>query len=184
MNSKKIRPAPAYQEYASDMLANAKYRMMSLSERGLLDTMRKECWVNHKIPKNPEDLARYLGFELKEINQNLTEKVLGFFKEIDNELICSELEDYRQNQKERERKMSEGGRRGGKNTQDKIKSDKGTLQATIKPLRRDETSRNELSGGEIRLLEGEITNTEIDPWVVEYEKAPAAGISYLKASRG
>lgn len=184
MNSKKIRPAPAYQEYASDMLANAKYRMMSLSERGLLDTMRKECWVNHKIPKNPEDLARYLGFELKEINQNLSEKVLGFFREAEGELICPELEDYRRNQQERERKMSEGGRRGGKNTQDRIKSVKGTLESTIKPLRRDDKSRNELSRDELRLLRGEVTNTEIDPWVMEYENSPAAGISYLKASRG
>ena len=184
MNSKKIRPAPAYQEYASDMLANAKYRMMSLSERGLLDTMRKECWVNHKVPKDPENLARYLGFELKEINQNLSEKVLGFFREVNSELICPELEDYRKNQQERERKMSEGGRRGGKNTQDRIKSVKGTLESTIKPLRRDDKSRNELSRDELRLLRGEVTNTEIDPWVMEYENSPAAGISYLKASRG
>ena len=72
MNSKKIRPAPAYQEYASDMLANAKYRMMSFSERGLLDTRRKECWVNHKIPKDPENLGRYLGFEIKETNKKQT----------------------------------------------------------------------------------------------------------------
>lgn len=184
MNSKKIRPAPAYQEYASDMLANAKYRMMSLSERGLLDTMRKECWVNHKVPKNPEELARYLGFETKEINQNLSERVLSFFKEIEGELICTELEDYRQNQQERERKMSEGGRKGGKNTQEKIKSVKGTLQSTIKPLRRDEMNRNELSGGEIRLLGTGLTNTDIDPWIVEYENAPTAGMDYLKASRG
>ncbi len=184
MNSKKIRPAPAYQEYASDMLANAKYRMMSLSERGLLDTMRKECWVNHRVPKNPEELARYLGVEIKEINQNLSEKVLSFFKEVEGELICTELEDYRLNQQERERKMSEGGRKGGKNTQDRIKSVKGTLQATIKPLRRDEMNRNELNRDEIRLLRSGITNSEIDPWVVEYENAPAAGISYLKASRG
>lgn len=184
MNSKKIRPAPAYQEYASDMLANAKYRMMSLPERGLLDTMRKECWVNHRIPKDPVNLARYLGFELKEINQNLSEKVLSFFREVDDEFICPELEDYRQNQQERERKMSEGGRRGGKNTQDRIKSVKGTLEATIKPLRRDEMNRNELNRDELRLLRSEVTNIEIDPWVMEYENTPAAGISYLKASRG
>ncbi len=184
MNSKKIRPPPAYQEYAADMLANAKYRMMSLSERGLLETMRKECWVNHKIPSNPESLARYLGFGSQEITQNLSEKVLSFFKEADGELTCTELEDYRQNQQERERKMSEGGKKGGKNTQERIKSAKGTLQATIKPLRGDEMNGNELNGDEIRLIEKEIPIAEIDPWIEEFENTPSAAISYLKASRG
>lgn len=37
------RDLPAYLEYASDILSNVNYRLMSLAERGLWDTMRKEC---------------------------------------------------------------------------------------------------------------------------------------------
>lgn len=80
MSSKKIRPAPAYQEYASDILANANYKMMSFAERGLLDTMRKECWVNHSIPSDKSELALYLRCPQEEIYTFLTNRVASFLK--------------------------------------------------------------------------------------------------------
>ena len=55
------RPAPAYQEYASDILANRSYRAMTLAERGLWDTIRKECWVNGSVSSSKPELAKYLG---------------------------------------------------------------------------------------------------------------------------
>ena len=55
------RAAPAYQEYASDILANRSYRAMTLAERGLWDTIRKECWVNGSVPSSKPELAKYLG---------------------------------------------------------------------------------------------------------------------------
>lgn len=143
------RPAPAYQEYASDILANAQYRMMTLSERGLLYTMRKECWVNGHIPANPDDLASYLKNDVLEIKQCLSKKVLSFFRVEGEELICPELEQYRQILEERNRKMSEGGKKGGKNTQNRHKSIQSSLEATIKPLSRYEVNGDELGGNEL-----------------------------------
>ncbi|HAT39486.1 MAG TPA: hypothetical protein DCW35_05845 [Polynucleobacter sp.] len=79
LNAQRGRPAPAFQEYASDMLANSRYKTMLLAERGLMDTMRRECWVNGSIPKEPRELAAYLGKLFEEINSNLSVKVLNFF---------------------------------------------------------------------------------------------------------
>ena len=62
-SSTKKRDAPAYQGYASDWLANRKWRLMSLGERGLLDTMRKECWVNRSVPSNVEEIAKIFNLQ-------------------------------------------------------------------------------------------------------------------------
>ena len=67
------RRAPAYQEYAADMLANMQYRMMSLEEKGLLHLLRNECWVNDQIPAKIEELAPYLGIEITKLTVSLTE---------------------------------------------------------------------------------------------------------------
>jgi hypothetical protein len=182
MSSKKIRPAPAYQEYASDMLANANYKMMSLAERGLLDTMRKECWVNHSIPSDKSQLALYLRCSLEEINSFLTTRVTSFFQEKEGWFTCTELENYRLSQLERERKISEGGRKGGKATQERIKTSQGGLQGSVKPLRGDEMNRVEKKGDDKKLL-GTVLTEDAKEWGNVYSNAPDA-ITYLKASRG
>ena len=128
MTNQSKRPAPAYQEYASDILANAQYRMMSLSERGLLDTMRKECWVNGRIPANPNDLAMYLKFDKSEVELCLSKRVLSFFKRLEEDLVCPELDQYREMLAERHRKTSEGGRKGGQKTQHRHKSNQASKQ--------------------------------------------------------
>ena len=61
------RQPPAYQEYASSIMARVEYRVMRLDHRGLLYTMRLECWVNHTLPENPEMLSKILGFDAAEI---------------------------------------------------------------------------------------------------------------------
>lgn len=55
------RAAPAFQEYAATMLALLPFRTMTLQDRGLLYTMRLECWVNVRLPYNHNDLAKVLG---------------------------------------------------------------------------------------------------------------------------
>ena len=55
---------------------------MSMSQRGLLSTMRLECWCNKSIPANATELASYLGLSEAELNANLTVNVLAFFKEL------------------------------------------------------------------------------------------------------
>ena len=51
------RDPPAYQEYAASMMARTEYRVLSLEGRGLLYTLRNECWVNGQLPADPATLA-------------------------------------------------------------------------------------------------------------------------------
>jgi len=183
-NTQRSRPAPAFQEYASDMLANSRYRTMSLAERGLMDTMRRECWVNGSIPKEPQELAIYLAKPADEVFATLSIKVLSFFREKNDQLVCPELDSYRATLEDRTKKMSEGGKRGGKSTQSKTRAAKATLESMLKPLSRDELNRDELSGGEKKSLGHGITLKERDDWVADYENSPDISSPYLNLSKG
>lgn len=155
MFTPKSRNPPAYQEYASDVLANLSWRMMTFAERGLLDTLRKECWVNKTIPSDPEKLSRLLCKDLNDIKIAMTPMVLESFQEYGGWLICPELEAYRAHLEKRHLKLSEGGSRGGKKTQKLAKKSReesslnseddtqATLQGRLKPLRREEENRRE-----------------------------------------
>jgi hypothetical protein len=183
-NAQRSRPAPAFQEYASDMLANSRYKTMSLAERGLMDTMRRECWVNGSIPKESNELAAYLGKPIDEINNNLSTKVLNFFRERNDQLVCPELDAYRASLEEKSKKMSEGGKRGGKAAQDKTKVVKATLEAMLKPLSREELNEDELSGDEKKSLGEGITSQEMARWVADYDNSPDISTAYRIASKG
>jgi len=106
------RKPPAYQEYAVTILADKNFRLMTLAEWGLLFSMRLECWQNGEVPAIENELAKYLGFELSEIQTALTTRVKSFFMLNDSLFYSPELEDYRQHLDERKTKQSEGGKRG------------------------------------------------------------------------
>lgn len=181
-NSKTKRPPPAYQEYASDMLANARYRTMSLAERGLMDTIRRECWLNGSVPKDPKILADYLGKE--DVIRNLSIGVLSFFAERHDQLICPELDAYKTALAGQKQRMSDGGRRGGKSTQYQNKVVKATLEATLKPLSRDEMNGIEVSKDVKKSLGESITPDEMREWNADYDNAPDSTNAYLLASKG
>lgn len=107
------REPPAYQEYASTMLAKIAFRSMSLEARGLLYTMRLECWANQKLPREAEQLSNVLG---KTVTSEALRAVSHFFEIVDDLIICPELEDYRAHLEEIRRKQSEGGKAGAKTT--------------------------------------------------------------------
>jgi hypothetical protein len=91
----KLRPPPAFQEYATDTLANRQFRLLSLPERGLRATMRMECWANEKIPCSAQELALFLNLNPADVQRNLTDGVLSYFEENDCNLSCPEPEDQR-----------------------------------------------------------------------------------------
>jgi uncharacterized protein YdaU (DUF1376 family) len=105
------RTAPAYQEYAASILAQLQFRTMSLQDRGLLYTMRLECWVNERLPINPGDLAKVLGVSVSEVSGSMA-AVMPFFKIIDGYVISPELEAYRAHLADRKAKQSQGGKIG------------------------------------------------------------------------
>lgn len=59
----KRRP-PAFQEYASDLMGDERIREMTLERRGLFQDMRRHCWVNGDIPREPERIARLIGADI------------------------------------------------------------------------------------------------------------------------
>ena len=112
------RKAPAYQEYAATIMAQLSFRTMSLQDRGLLYTMRLECWVNMRLPNNHNDLAKVLGAPVAEVMASLP-AVMPFFA-IDGDFIIShELEDYRKHLADRKLKQSQGGKNGSTITNSK-----------------------------------------------------------------
>jgi uncharacterized protein YdaU (DUF1376 family) len=121
------RQPPAYQEYAATMLADIKYRLMSLAERGLMDTMRRECWVNGGLPANPGPLAKILHYDQAEIEAALP-AVMPFFAVERDLLVSPDLEHYRNHLAEARERQAAGGRRSANKR--KAEQGKGAAAAT------------------------------------------------------
>ena len=122
------RKPPAFQCYAANLLSDKNFRKMSLTERGLFFTMYLESWANERLPTNIKELARYLGLDEMQVENNLTKYVCIFFKVENDEFICPELEDYRKSLDERKKKQSDGGKKGAqikKNKQQNQSTDEG-----------------------------------------------------------
>ncbi len=77
------RKPPAFQEYASTMLANISFRSMNMEARGLLHTMRLECWANYELPSDLELLSSVLG---KQVTPDML-KAAGSLFDINDALI-------------------------------------------------------------------------------------------------
>jgi hypothetical protein len=76
------------------LLSLERVKLMSLGERGLLATLRWHLWANDTVPSDPKLMARLLGLDPQEVQQNLTDRVLKFFapaEEDKTRLICPEL---------------------------------------------------------------------------------------------
>lgn len=132
------REPPAYQEYASSMLAKFEFRTMSLAQRGLLYTMRLECWVNGFLPSDEQQLAQVLGVALPEVTSALP-ALKTFFTFNGESITCPELDNYKQHLAERRKKQSAGGKKGSRitnkrNKKPAVEDDHPTL-ATTSPSR-------------------------------------------------
>jgi len=178
------RPAPAYQEYASDILANRSYRAMSMAERGLWDTIRKECWVNGSVPSSVPVLAKYLGIDANHLQQLLSPTLISWFNITNEDITSPEIDTYRLRIERQRQGMSEGGRNGGRKSQEnRRKKDEATLEGRVKPLSRDEMNREELNRKEFS--KENIDMRQHSAWIDEFEntKSPSSS-SYLMQSKG
>jgi hypothetical protein len=180
MSMPPIRDIPAYQEYASDLIAKKHYRLMSLQERGLFFTIRLECWVNRSVPSDPLELAKYLGFHEDDITKNLTSNLLHFLKVEDRVLICPELNLYRERVISTREKKSEGGKKGGLQTQEIHRKNQANLKDNLKLLNRGEMTRKEKKGDE--LIDSEGFSEETDEFLAGL--GANYGEEYTKQSNG
>jgi uncharacterized protein YdaU (DUF1376 family) len=165
------KTAPAFQFYASDTMADKRYRNMNLAERGLYLSILSECWVNRSMPADAQSIGKWLGFPKEAIEAALTERVLTFFDIVNNEITNAELERYRKGLEERREKQSQGGRRGAKAKWEKPLIGDGypiNLPYGVSMGSRVEQSRDEKNRSE-PLYKKDIKNK--DSWLVDYEKA-------------
>lgn len=107
------RPAPAYQEYAASVLADMRYRLLSLVERGLYDTLKRELWVNRYMPRDAVKLSRVLGLPAEDVVAALP-AVMQFYEEVGDFIICPEHELYRACLAERRSRQVAGGEAGAR----------------------------------------------------------------------
>jgi uncharacterized protein YdaU (DUF1376 family) len=180
------RKPPAYMEYASDMLAKREYRLLSLAARGLLQTMRYECWVNKSLPSDPGDLARIVGFPRDEIAALLPAVMFAFHDDGKN-IVCPELENYRAHRAEIRAAQREGGKNGAAITNKKRSTKSATLSAhpsatlsahpSATPSGPD-MSRNEPNRNEQNSL------SVSDEFVSDYEEFETSAAAYRRASEG
>jgi hypothetical protein len=109
------RTAPAYQEYAANIIARLEYRTLTLPQRGLLYSMRLECWVNQCLPESPSVLARILGFDVAEVAAELP-YIMPFFAVEDGRIYSPDLEVYRQHIERIRERQAQGGKVGAAKT--------------------------------------------------------------------
>lgn len=109
------RTCPSYQEYPANLIARFEYRTLTLPQRGLLYTMRLECWVNQYLPESPSILARILGFDAAEIAAELP-YVMPFFAVENGRIYSPDLESYRQHVERIRERQAQGGKVGATKT--------------------------------------------------------------------
>jgi hypothetical protein len=187
------RDAPAFQEYAAAMLSRLPFRTMTLQDRGLLYTMRLECWVNVRLPINHGELAKVLGLPVAEVTASLP-AVMPFFEVTEGFIISPELEDYREHLNERRHKQSQGGKRGSAITNGKRSATQKTVDtgsATIPssnsrlPRRGQGESSVQTSPTQKSQNQLAVNGKLVDPFVAEYEAAESrTANAYAKASQG
>jgi hypothetical protein len=97
------------------MMARTEYRVLSLEGRGLLYTLRNECWVNGQLPADPATLARVLGYPVEQVQRALSE-LRAFVVAVGGVLRCPELDDYRAHLDDRRERQAAGGRKGAEKT--------------------------------------------------------------------
>ena len=143
------RDAPAFQEYAASMMSRFEYRALSLASRGLLYTLRLECWVNQKLPSDPIILSKVLGLESKEVTALLPELTAIFVIE-GAWLHSPDLEDYRDKVQDRRNRQSEGGKESRRRVKAKLEfaSNNGLevssnqVSSSLQVLRQDKINSN------------------------------------------
>ncbi len=122
--------APAFLCYASNIIADKRYRLMEPIERSVWVSIYLECWANYAVPADPVGLAKYLGFSVEDIKAGLTERVLSFFKVVKDELISPELEEYREKNRLRNLMKSAGGKKGAERKRNMASKGLGYVQGT------------------------------------------------------
>ena len=174
------RKPPAFQCYASNLIADKYYRLMSPIERAVWVSIYLECWVNEKIPSKPSELSKWLGFPLKDIEDGLTTNVLNFFR-IENDFIfCPELEDYRDGLNKKRVMQSTGGKEGAKRKKEKLLIQAKGIPAGQPSGSLDKTNLDKINSNQF--INNELSTEHLE-WLGCYDSTEDIA-SYRSASKG
>jgi hypothetical protein len=174
MKIPKKKQPPAYQMYASDVLATKEYRMMNLEQRGLFLSLHLDTWVNDEVPYDTKDLALFLKIPYDEVTRARSTHLHKFFIKNGDYFQCPEHDDYKAMLEERRQKQSKGGKKGQRIKQSKAKGvpssepEGSRVEESSDELSSKEVSREKSSSGETsfkHISEG------IEEWVREYDDA-------------
>ena len=157
-----LKCPPAFQMYATDILANKEFRLMTYTERGVFITLLLECWVNGDMPADEKELSKLLNIPSDKIQSELSKHVLFFFKVHDGKISSPELDKYKEELIIRRLKQIEGGKKGQKKKQGNLK---GNLIGSEK--RRGEESREEESREES--IDKGLLDKEHEVWLDSYD---------------
>jgi hypothetical protein len=178
------RSRPCYLSFASDWMADELYATATAAERGLVFSLQNFCWTNGSAPRDPGLLARLLSLSSDEVGRVKCPLVTKHFQPCPTQqerLYCPELERQRAEDAEFRRKVSEGGRSGGIQTQRKyrdLKSSRASSPAKALEKRGDEKRQDELSKkGDSSLA------PDLKEWVDEYA-AEGQAEAYRRATKG
>lgn len=174
------KDVPYFPLYAANMLAARPFKLMSLKERGLWITLQMECWVNGDTPASKDELAKYLGITINEIDEALTQKQFSFIQNIRDVFISPELEEYRKKYDEIRTKQRLGGLKGAQRKKTKLQQQSITQQG--QPIGQPEGSLSYINLNSVKsssvisnqLGEERLINKEAQAWVDDYEKAIGA----------
>jgi hypothetical protein len=169
---------------------------MCLAEKGLLDLLKKECWLNGCVPSDPNELAKVIGVPLADLKAALSERVLSFFEASGTDLRSPELDNYRSMLNARREKERLGGSLGGKRSaenrrairaQSSKDSAEPTLQGRVQP-RVKGVSKEKLSGNEksrAESIDGWLTPDEYQELIEAFETTQSgSSIDYDRESNG
>lgn len=161
------RDPPAFQEYAAHLMALTEYRVLDMACRGMLMSMRLECWVNRTVPSAPRVLSKVLGCDVGLAQRALVE-LAPFFAVDGDKLHCPELDKYRAHLEEESRKKSVGGKAGAAKTNALRNAAAGNPTATPQVSRGSLVKQSPVQLSKDKSLEGKATE---DPWLSDYERA-------------
>lgn len=168
--------SPAFSFYASDMMADKRYRCMTLAQRGLLISMYCECWVNSSITSIPAELSKVLGYSLAEIENCLTESLKSYFIDKSNEFSSPEIDKYKEKILNNRLKLSTNGRSGGIKTQQKNRERLEIANSTLassQPSTLAKAPRTDRNGIEMKRQEQSLVtgdNKSFVEEIIEYER--------------
>jgi hypothetical protein len=168
---------PAYQCYASDLLASEWYFTMSAEARGVYHSICLGCWVNDTVPRDPSTLAALVRLPESAVAAVLT-RLLELRQIVTWPLDASRLHMPALTEQmavlmERRARNVVAGRKGGQTTQGRVnRAPSNRSSSRSSALSRDETKRSEEQRTEVYRETASIAGQEEhSAWVQEYDDA-------------